>query len=631
MAHAVEPLVACDFETSGHKTEYALQPWRYARGDAWPTAFTYMWDDGTVHQRGGLMPTAETLRAFFTHVRDTGATIVAWNAVFEAAWCIAMGFRDEVRCTRWLDPMLLWRHLEIEPEYDMDRSKKKSYGLKLAVAEQYPQYAGYDEQVDFHDPSPAARKVLLRYNRLDVLFTLRLAQRYIALLQQSPRQWRAAQIEARAIPFVAEANVDGMPVDPLVARHLEATLTNTAAHAQATLAEHGLTETIVRSPTKLATLLYDQWGLPVLKENVGKKTGNVSRSTDKEVLHELAFLDPRIAELRKYREALTNRTKFATGPLESRTYNGDGRTYPQAIVFGTYSGRMTYSSKQGKNKDERPIGFALHQEKRGKAFRDIIVAPPGYTLVEFDASGQEFRWMAIASNDVTMLQLCLPGEDPHSFMGARIAHREYREFQTAHKSGEAAAKDGRQLGKVANLSLQYRTSAKKLRVVARVDYNIPLELPESERIRSTYLQSYRGVPVYWAQQIQLTKHRGWVETLAGRRVQVVGNWDGSMGWSMGSTAINYRIQGTGADQKYLAMACLHDTMVKFGVRFAWDLHDGIYFWIPDAVLQPATAKMRHILHHLPYRQAWGLTPPVPLPWDCKIGKAWGSLREYHGD
>jgi DNA polymerase I-like protein with 3'-5' exonuclease and polymerase domains len=181
---------------------------------------------------------------------------------------------------------------------------------------------------------------------------------------------------------------------------------------------------------------------------------------------------------------------------------------------------------------------------------------------------------------------------------------------------------------VGNLSLQYRTSAKKLRVVARVQYNIPMELPEANRIWTTYQRTYRGVPTYWNKQIAKTRRLGYVETFAGRRVQVVGNWDGSFGWSMGSTAINYRIQGTGADQKYLALAVIKSYLTEIGGYFAWDLHDGIYLYIPDEVVPKAARDIQHLLNHLPYKKAWGFEPPIPLPWDCKVGASWGSLKDY---
>ncbi len=634
-----EQVIALDFETSGRLPEYALQPWRVKSRDAWATLLSTCRKTPTgIEWGGGLLPdpTPDAIRRVIApvleEVLDRKLHVVGWNTPFDVQWLIAYGFEKDVARIRWLDGMLLWRHWFIEPEYEMDRSKKKSYGLKAAVAEELPQFAGYEEAVDFHDESPAARKVLKEYGDRDTLFTLRLARTYYRRLQETSQQrLEAALIEARCIPLVAQANFEGMLVDTLAARELAANLTVQAQQALVQLAPHGVTEKIVRSPTQLAALLFDTWGLPVFKENTGKKTGKVSRSTDKEVLHDLSAIDDRVATIKQYRGALNNRTKFAEAPIASVEYNADGRTRPEARIFGTYSGRFTYSSKQGRNKDERQTGFALHQEKRGAEFRRIIVPPPGYTLVEFDAAGQEFRWMAIASQDPTMLQLCEPGEDPHSFMGSRIAQRDYRELIAAVAAGDSDAKNSRQGGKVANLSLQYRTSWRKLWVVARVDYGMHMTQDESKYIRQTYLSTYLHVPKYWEEQIALTKRRGWVETFAGRRVQVVGNWAGTFGWSMGSTAINYRIQGTGADQKYLALAVLRPYLVQHGIRFAWDLHDGLYFYVPDGMVKRATHDMRQKLLSLPYQQAWGFTPPIALPWDCKIGKAWGHLKEMQFD
>ena len=112
-------------------------------------------------------------------------------------------------------------------------------------------------------------------------------------------------------------------------------------------------------------------------------------------------------------------------------------------------------------------------------------------------------------------------------------------------------------------SLQYRTSPRKLRSKARVEYDIPLEMPEAQRIHRTYQRSYPGVPRYWSTQIDLVKELGYVETFGGSRVNVIGDWSGRDSWSMGSTAINTRIQGTGADQKYLAISLggTHEVMI----------------------------------------------------------------------
>lgn len=623
-----DQLMGFDFETSGTFPEFALQPWRVHQGKAWPTVLVWQHGKKAVCVE---MPTVHDMRAMLEYAIEHKLKVVGWNIQFDVQWLLAYGLEDLVWQIKWFDGMLLWRHLEIEPEYDVDRPKKRSYGLKAAVAEFLPQYAGYEEGIDFHSTDPAERAKLRKYAGRDVSFSLNIFVRLWKALE--PRQRRAARIEAECIPLVAKANLEGLPVDTLCARELEAKLVDDARVLLTKLASFGVTEKIVRSPMQLANLIFEPesaggWGLPVLKENTGKKTGKVSRATDKEVLHELAFLDPRAADLKSYREALNNKTKFATAPINSVLYNEDDRTHPAAFIFGTYSGRLTYGSKQGKNKDERQTGFALHQEKRDKMFRNIIVTPDGYTLMEFDASGQEFRWMAIASEDEVMLELCGPGEDPHSYMGARISEKDYRALIEAVKANEPIAKEVRQLGKVGNLSLQYRTSARKLRTVARVQYLIPMELPQAQRIHTVYQRTYQKVPRYWEKQIAVTKRLGYVETFAGRRVKVVGNWGGSYGWSMGSTAINYRIQGTGADQKYLAMAVLRPYLNHIGAYFAWDLHDGIYMYVPTEKVARAAVEIKRLLDNLPYQKAWGLTPPIQLPWDCKVGTSWGGLKDY---
>lgn len=174
---------------------------------------------------------------------------------------------------------------------------------------------------------------------------------------------------------------------------------------------------------------------------------------------------------------------------------------------------------------------------------------------------------------------------------------------------------------------QYRTSAKKLRVVARVQYYLPMEEAEAYHIHRTYHANYQGVQRYWARQIARGKRDGYIETLGGRRVLLEGPWTGNKKWALESTAINFPIQGVGADQKYLAIACTRDYVHSQGGRLFFELHDGLYFLLPDHRVADAVPRIQKILNNLPYKRAWGFTPPVQLPWDVKIGKSWGTLVE----
>jgi DNA polymerase I-like protein with 3'-5' exonuclease and polymerase domains len=528
-----------------------------------------------------LFPTVDDMRAFLEAAIANDWTVVTWNGVFDVAILLAYGLRDLVFKVKWLDGMLLWKHLEIDPEYDVDKPKKKSYSLKPDAVALHPAVrdkTGADD-VDFHSRDPAELAKLQHYNNRDSVRTLVITKMIWNAADRQAAQRRADR--GQAIPVVAESNLHGIPIDPLFAGELSAWLKSTAAQRLKDLEPHGLLgPAMVRSPKQLAELLYDVWKLPVLKETTGGKTGVKNRSTDKEVLYELAFMDPRCKMLRDYREALNLDTKFAQSPLISAEYNGDGRTRPQAIMFGTYTGRMTYASKQGKNKDARQTGFALHQIKRGSEYRGSMQAPPGYTIVEFDAAGQEYRWMATLSGDPNMMQLCQPGEDPHSFMGARIVGKDYRALQEGSKVKDSQDEKDRYLGKFANLSAQYRTGVKTLRVRARVDYEIPIELPQANLIWRTYRKTYTQVPTYWDQGDPRPSSRAMPRRwpAAASRCRRLGR---QPAWKMESTALNYPVQGTGGDQKYLAIKVLKDFLIPLGCHFMKDFHDGLYWLVPD--------------------------------------------------
>lgn len=619
-------VMAFDFETAGTDEEYQLQPWRVAQKKAWASSLVVSWYEGDrIVDTGGLDPTVDDMRGFLQRAIDTQSYVVGWNTPFDIAWLLAYGLEHEVFRVKFLDGMLFWRHATIEPEYDTIAKKRKSYGLKACVEELFPNEPKYNEGISFTDTSPEAREKLHAYNIKDVHFTLKCAEHWYNKLD--PLQRRAALIEAESLPMIARANLYGMPVDEFAAKELKSYLQKTAQDAYARLAPHGVTEEELRSPKQLSEVLFTKWSLESTEKT---KTG---KSTSKSVLHTLAKTDPRAADIRAYREALNNCTKFADTPLQSLEYNEDGRAHPLARVYGTYSGRLTYDSKQGRGVGTRQIGFAIHQEKRSPEFRRIITPPDGYTLVEFDAAGQEFRWMAIASGDDTMLSLCQPGADPHCYMGAKISGKTYEGLKTLIDNGDKSAKDLRQLGKVANLSLQYRTSAKRLMQLADVQYGIELDLTQAKHIHETYRTSYPRIKNYWKLQAHLVEAQGYAETFAGRRVHVTGDWaqDSVERWLLESTAINFRIQGTGADQKYLALKILKDHLVHIGGYFAWDLHDGIYMYIPDDKVDKQMPVLQTLLNNLPYHKAWSLSVPIPLHWDGKYGKSWGAMKEFKYD
>lgn len=611
-----------DLETAGTGPEFGLQPWRAKQGEARITAISTAAYDTSMQVSGILLPEVEQIAAILEGFVRTNTTVIAWNAPFDMSWLIGVGLDDLVRRIRWVDAMLWWKHGTNSPEYTKKGEARKKYSLEEAVAEFYPAHTGFKKITSFDTPDA---QLLLR-NKMDAATTLRLAERFWNEL--SDAQQRCAMIESASLYHVATANLQGMAVDRPAADTLSGGLGETARARLEALSEFGATATILASPQQLGKLLFEEWELPVMRRTASKQP-----STDDDTLHELAAMDDRASLVRDYREANNNRTKFVSNIIKSCDYNGDEKTHPSAKVFGTYTGRLTYSSSQGGNgKGKVQTGFALHQMKRQADFRALVEAPEDHDIVELDAANQEYRWFAILSRDPVMLAMCEPGEDGHGYMGGQIAGQTYEWMkETAHTQDAtlyAMWKAARQMGKFANLAFQYRIGVSAATQKARVEHGMNVTERHIEGVKNTYLSSYKQVKKYWRDAIRIAAQRGYAETLAGRRVQLVGNWQGTLGWSLESTAINFPIQGVGADQKFLALACIKRLLVKYGGRFYYELHDGLYFVIPKKNTLAFVTEAKALLDNLPYKKAWGFIPPVPLPWDCKVGTSWGTLKEF---
>src|SRR6516225_5496297 len=182
-------LCAFDVETSGTLPEFSLQPWRVRQGKAWLTALAWVWrEDGATHHGGSLL---------------NGVT----------------------SCNTMIHAMLLWRHLDIEPEYE--HKQGRSYSLKAAVPLFFPKHAGYEADIDYHGTDPAELLKLHEYNVKDCFFTLKLARKFWEGLTYS--QQTVAITEAASFKMIARANLEGLIVDTLEAGNLSANLKQVAA------------------------------------------------------------------------------------------------------------------------------------------------------------------------------------------------------------------------------------------------------------------------------------------------------------------------------------------------------------------------------------------------------------------
>jgi DNA polymerase I-like protein with 3'-5' exonuclease and polymerase domains len=605
--------IGFDLETSGDKREYALQPYRLTKGQACITSFAAVDEFGTVISRG-LNPSFDDLsRCLESIAKDPCAIVVGWNTKFDVAWLIALGLEDVVRRIVWLDGLILRRGLE-------NNVGHSGWGLKATVAKYLPDCAGYEAEVGGRWDE--VNDVLLEYNTLDSKYTAQLARIMWDLIEERPR--RLVQVICQCIPAFARSWLDGVPMSRKALTAWGVQCDEQAAHA---LTQTTLDPKVIRSPKMLLEVLTEK-GFEI----VSTAKSQLSLHAD----------HPEIAAIRAYKRATGSKTRYIQKSFDALDYHGGDTVHPDPNMWATYTGRGTYSSKQKGERQSKSkkaasmvgcqiqVGVSLHQwpkKREGTIARRCIVAPAGYLLAEYDFSNQESRVLAHLSQDPMMLSVFNEGRDFHCIMGAKAANQTYDEFYAWYKTGDKAAETFRQMGKVANLSLAYRTGALTFQTMARTDYDVILSFEEATILCQLFKRTYPKVVDYWSRAIQIARAHGYAESCGGRRVYL-DQWSrGAGGYASEQTAINFPVQATGADMKFLAIALADAFLQKRRSRFMLELHDALFCIIPDDkdAMQTARDTLK-LLNNLPYQRVYGWTPLVPLPVDGKIGSSWGDLE-----
>ena len=630
-------LITFDIETWGLEPGYTLQPWQVkneASGilslAAYDGRMTYVspWCPRNNEIKGGIDSLA--------HASKQDVILCGWNIKFDLSFILAHGLDNFAYSYKYLDGMLLLKRM---------RSDLQSYALKKALkeyADVVKSEAGYNSSIEFKvgDPnvvySEDEQLAMLEYNKLDAIYTHRLVSH---LLKTASRNDIAqAMRESIAALLFADAWQRGIHVDAPKLTSYSSVLQYKLTKLRSVMDPINISPEIIRSPVKLATYLKD-----TLKINLKTKTKKGAYSTDKKTMKNLYYASTKrnksiIKLILLYKEYQTENTKF----VESfeKCISDDNLIHSEPILSSSYTGRMTYSTyqmaskettlKNGSIKKSRKrihIGVPIHQIKRKGFARHMFIAPEGHKLVELDFCAQEMRLMACLAKETTMLRLLNENKDLHAYTAAEICEMKYDAFLKLKEDAPEDYAKARFLGKLTNFSLQYRMSAKSLHRKWHDEYDlVDKTLDDAVLARDAYLRLYPNVPLYWRTSVSFARSAGYTINKAGRKHKIE-FWDAENEWKSSQTAINYPIQSTGAEQKILAIHALKTCLIKNNVKLAWDLHDGLYFYVPDTKkLSSVVAKMAKIMGNLDYKNAWSWEPQTTFPVEAKVGENWGSLE-----
>lgn len=615
-----------------------LEPWRVRQGKARITSISVASEHTdkvlTLENEPGWLDTVhDNLR------RLKGEVVYTHNGVFDIAWLITslqknrMGaIPQAIRDIRWRDTGLLCKWL-----INGQLAENSHFGYSLAnlVATFLPDHPMTKFFVEMKNQkvTPGDNpEYWLQRGDMDAIMTLALAQLFQAKL--SPTQRKGFLTEMDCLVPVANSWVTGIKIDQAQLAKNEIYFANVK---KVNCQKLGIAESVVTSTKALPDLLYNQWGLPVIARTP-KGAASCAGDTVKLLHYELVKngdqdMADKLELLMEAKSASTSMSKYVNGMLEALRHTTDGYIYPAPRIFGTYTGRFTYSStvmakdygSDAKGKRHK-VSIAAHQiPRKDKMIRSSMVAPEGYVIYEADASGQESRIMAIRSMDETMIEIFQKDLNFHSMTGASIIGEDYDDFM--EKYGLEGNEGGyfteqRQLGKLTNLSCNYRIGGKALAGKAFLDYDTFMTWDTGDFLVKTFSRRYKGVPKYWSDVIWESKQRGYTSSFSDRRYKL-SEWS-RFRWNTESSAINHPIQGGGADMKEIAIKECYDKVPE--AIFLLDLHDANFFYIPEDRADEIHKKLDHVLNNIDYESYWGFEMPITLPYESKRGRTFAEVK-----
>lgn len=608
-------MFALDLETAPNNGDlsngYALEPWRARRNEARISSMAIM---GEGYSANIQAPTRDQLVSELAKL--AGKEVYCHNALFDIAWLIAAIEPNKMARIPECITKIRWRDTMLLAKWVVNGRKASesffSYSLVNLVNTFFKGRPGVEEFVAMKMGATldASNEYWLKRGLLDVEWTLKLAEFLYGKLPEICH--RGYVIEARSLAQMANSWLMGMGVD-------RKELAKASDHYHATVkqgcAELGISESVASSSTQLADLLFNRWGLTPLGFT---PTGKAKTDADSLKLLELQSQDKRLIKLMEVRQAQTLISKYVKTAYEALNRTGHDCIYAVPKMFGTDTGRLTYSNETLKGVK---VSIAAHQiPRKDKLVRKFLTAPDGAQICRLDANAQESRIMAIWSGDENMIRIFNEGMNFHSYMASSITGRAYREFMQAYDAGDPDTNEMRQLGKLVNLSCNFRIGGKSLATKSFTEYDRWMTEPEGRQLVNLFKRTYPGIPAYWNTIIEFARQNGYSYTIAQRRYKVpIDMLNSSDAWKVEGTIISHPIQGTAGEQFYAMLSQVPEA------RVITTLHDATYFVVDD---KDEGLDIARRANDTPYDVLWALDKalPVKLPYDCSFGQSFADIK-----
>lgn len=398
-------------------------------------------------------------------------------------------------------------------------------------------------------------------------------------------------IEMPLLRVLAAMELEGIKVDAKFLNSLSEKLTEDIRQLETAIYKEANIEFNLASPKQLGDVLFEH--LKLIDKPKKTKTGQYA--TGEEILSKLAAKHQIVKDILEWRglvklkntyvDALPNQIDKKTGRIHT--------TYSQAVAA---TGRL---SSVNPNLQNIPM-----RTERGRQIRKAFVTRnENYLIVSADYSQIELRIIAALSNDESMIESFKRGEDIHAATAAKIFSVPLNDV-TRTQRGEA---------KAVNFGIIYGQGAFTLAE------QLNKSRSEAKELIDNYYKTFPKLKEFIANQMQLAREQGYVETILGRRryLKNINSQNAVVRAGDERNAVNAPIQGSAADIIKIAMINIYKMLKegKYKSKMLLQVHDELVFEVHKEELAVLKPKIKHEMEH-----AYVLT--VPLIVELGEGENW---------
>ncbi len=347
----------------------------------------------------------------------------------------------------------------------------------------------------------------------------------------------------------------------------------------------------LNSPKQLGEALFEKMGLPAKKKT---KSGY---STSAEVLEQLSFEYPVVADILKYRTFAKLKSTYCDGL--AKVIEKDGRIRSTLNQTETRTGRI---SSLEPNLQNIPVRY-----EEGRQLRKFFTCDEGNVLVDADYSQIELRVLAHIANDKTMIEAFNRGDDIHTITASQVFGMP-KEMVTPLMRSRA---------KAVNFGIVYGIGAFSLAK------DIGVTRKEADNYIKGYLHHYSEVDRYMKDVVAAARESGFAETIFHRRRYLPElTASNKMLQAFGErVARNMPIQGTAADIIKVAMVRVYERLKKEypNAKLIMQVHD-------ELIVECSRLQSDEIAQVLKEEMENACKMRVKLISDVHVGKTWFEAK-----